>query len=354
MKKIAVFAPLSSGHVQKWLYEFKDDYEFIFCTLHDSNIKDIFGSSKKYVFPKITGSKIDFLLSILYFQVILLKEKPDLIYSSYLSSYGILTSLLRFKSPSVLSVWGSDVNGNIQNSNILKKIAKYALKRFDIINAPANHMVAKLVKLGADSSKIDVYQYGVNISNYTKKNSIKKHDIVRFISIRNWDDIYNIGNIIESFSIFNARHYGKCSLTIIGRGSNQNKIEEMAKDNNIIIKGFLSQKELSHELSVHDICISIPDMDGTPLSLLESLYVGLIPIVSDIDANREWLNSDSAFFVDPKNILSIVNGFESSYQFFLNDNVIQIIKRNRDLVVELADYNKNTSRLKNTFEKLIG
>ncbi|WP_233217861.1 hypothetical protein, partial [Photobacterium sp. GB-1] len=64
-KKIIVFAPLSSGHVQKWLKSFYHKYEFVFCTLHKHD-DFIFPDSKVYSFPRVTGTRFDFFISIIY------------------------------------------------------------------------------------------------------------------------------------------------------------------------------------------------------------------------------------------------------------------------------------------------
>jgi glycosyltransferase involved in cell wall biosynthesis len=55
--------------------------------------------------------------------------------------------------------------------------------------------------------------------------------------------------------------------------------------------GGVGRSELLRELNAADIYVSMSLSDGTSTALLEALSAGLFPILSDIPANREWLET---------------------------------------------------------------
>jgi glycosyltransferase involved in cell wall biosynthesis len=55
--------------------------------------------------------------------------------------------------------------------------------------------------------------------------------------------------------------------------------------------GGVGRSELLRELNAADIYVSMSLSDGTSTALLEALSAGLFPILSDISANREWLET---------------------------------------------------------------
>ncbi|MBQ0330556.1 hypothetical protein J9231_22265, partial [Providencia rettgeri] len=197
MKTILVVSPLTSGHMQKWIYPIRKDYKFIFFTLHNTMLSDDFIDCEIISCPRITNTRLDFIIAIPYLQFVILKKKPDLIFSCFLSSYGLMTSFTKTKSKKILSVWGTDVNGKTLNNKFINFFVKKTKNKFHWINSPAFHIKKKLVDLGFPSNRIDVFQYGINIPEYKTKKKENSALPIKLLSIRNWDDLYNIDYIIK-------------------------------------------------------------------------------------------------------------------------------------------------------------
>ena len=70
-------------------------------------------------------------------------------------------------------------------------------------------------------------------------------------------------------------------------------IEKIVKDNhlesNVEFVGWLNSNENRDWYSKSKIYISIPESDGTSVSLLEAMSAGCIPIVSDLPVSYEWV-----------------------------------------------------------------
>ena len=183
-----------------------------------------------------------------------------------------------------------------------------------------------------------------------------KQKTIKFLSVRNWDELYNITSVIRGYSIFCQNSKVDTELTIIGKEGQisqhmlTNLIDSLSFNNGKVnVIGFVAFAEMNELLVNHDVVISVPSMDGTPLSLLEAMYVGLLPLVSDIDANREWLDEECAIFSEPDELQF---AFEKSL-YFINDDkkLIAALERNRINVTRNANYVTNTEKLDRLFFK---
>ena len=67
----------------------------------------------------------------------------------------------------------------------------------------------------------------------------------------------------------------------------------------IEFKGELSRKELIDCYLGSDLYISTSLSDSTSVSLLEAMALGLIPVVTDILGNREWIEDRKIGFLFP-------------------------------------------------------
>lgn len=358
-KKVLVVGPLSSGHIQKWISPFIDDFEFVFFTLHNTDLPKDFNHCQVINFPRLTNTRLDFFLAIPFLQYYVLKLKPNLLHANFLSSYGILSAFVASKCNKILSTWGTDVNGKTQSNVFLRLIIKKALSKYLWINAPAKHIKKKLIALDCHEDKIDVFQYGIDFENYPIKQYFNKGN-VKYLSIRNWDALYNIDVIIKAYSLFCQKNSLASELTIIGRGDSgqEIRIKQLINSHNynlgkVNLIGFIGRDKLMEILLDSDIVISIPSMDGAPLSLLEALYVGLFPVVSDIDANHEWLELGNAVFVNPDSVDSSVEGFEQAYKKIKLNKTRVGIESKRLRVSSKASYYTNTSRLKSVYNDLL-
>ncbi|UEK59490.1 glycosyltransferase [Providencia rettgeri] len=360
MKTILVISPLSSGHMQKWIHPICKDYKFIFFTLHNAVLPDDFIDCKIISFPRMTNTRLDFVIAIPYLQFVIIKNKPDLIFSCFLSSYGLMTSFVKTKCKKILSVWGTDVNGKTLNNKLINFLVKKAKNKFDWINSPAFHIKKKLVGLGFSSNQIDVFQYGINLSDYKIKKYKNTNPPIKLLSIRNWDDLYNIDYIIKEYSLFCSSSKIKSELTIIGKGPSDRKqklldlISSLDFSNGkVSIAGFLDKNTLIETYCANNAIISVPSMDGTPLSVLESMFVGLVPIVSNIDANHEWLNKSTAFFCTPNEPYSLMHAIDATCNAIIDNKHFDLIKANREKVIKHGDYTINTKRLADKIKSLI-
>ncbi|WP_165725314.1 glycosyltransferase [Pseudoalteromonas sp. SA25] len=332
MKKALIVGPKKSQHIQKW-YERSVGLNLKFITI-DPGGSDFIPEVEEISIEN--GSRIlRFLILIPLFLYTYWKYKPNVVNFHYLSSYGLL-ALLVPKKNLVLNTWGSDVNNYIKSNNRLHLfLIRKALKRFTWISTPAEHMKQKLIELGGNKDIIDVYQYGVPVLNRKKD---KSDNIIRFLSNRNWDSLYRVDVIIDAFVEFITHNQVEAELYIYGRGGEiKAKLDTLLFDNPgleqyIKVKGYVRHKIMLEEITNMDVFISVPEIDGMPLSLLEAMEIGLLPIVSNIDANNEWINTENGIICAEVNAQSLSAKMLESYS---------VIKEKTDGLENLLNYNRN-------------
>lgn len=353
MKKIFIVGPLISQHIQCWYANSEDidSDDLSLFTIHKGGSK-LHKKIKEYSFS-FFNNKIDFLVFLPFFILLWWLIRPKVTNFHFLSSYGLM-SLFIPKKNLILNTWGSDVNLVYASNNRFKKyIVKLALRRFAWINTPAEHMKTKLIALGADPDKIEVFQYGIEIDNQDVYKKIKKeNEKVIFVSNRNWQDLYNIQYIVSGFAEYKSKNNTNTFLHVYGRGS---KVEEdvirscLKKYNkevlsSIIFMGYTAKKDMLEKMVTSDVYVSIPSRDGAPLSLLEAMALGLYPIVSSIDANHEWiLHNNGLFIQEASNVKEIAQAIKKSVDIIFSNNR-NYVKNNYNIVKNKANISANVPR----------
>ena len=71
----------------------------------------------------------------------------------------------------------------------------------------------------------------------------------------------------------------------------KNKAKSLGLANDVDFVGWIQKEENEQWYSKAKIWVSIPESDATSISLLEAMACGCIPVVSDLPANREWIQS---------------------------------------------------------------
>ena len=62
-------------------------------------------------------------------------------------------------------------------------------------------------------------------------------------------------------------------------------------DDAIALVGQLTSDDLADRVASADLLVSIPVSDGTSAALLEGMAAGVMPLVNDLPANREWVDA---------------------------------------------------------------
>jgi L-malate glycosyltransferase len=338
---ILMLSDANSVHTQKWAISLqKEGYNVRLFSLfkpNDEIIKDYYNYGIKIDFldlrkkikdlRKPNVSKLIYLRGLPLLCKVIKSFSPDIIHAHYISSYGILALLTRFR-PIIISVWGSDLydfpNKNILNKLIINKIIKSA----DAICSTSKAMQNILIN-DYSYKKSYLIPFGVDTDRFYPLKSKNKNFIVGTIksieSHNGIDCLINAANIVV-----NLWNYSNIKFLIVGGGTLKQKMQDKCKElnleNSISFEGFISHKNIIDQFQKLSLFIAVSTRESFGVSILEAASCGVPAITSNIGGLPEVnTNNQTGFIIPPDNELilaeKIVKLFEDkSLRFIMSKN----------------------------------
>ena len=274
---------------------------------------------------------------------IIRKTKPTVvhIHQANRMAYFVSKICAHKNIPCVLTAWGSDVLLVPQKNKFYRFLVQKTLQRSNIITADSKSMVTAMLQLEPFKEKYKLLQYGIDLIEPQPKEKI-------IYSNRLHNPIYRIDKIIEYFNDFHDKNTD-WKLVIAGVGSETERLKELVKSFGIEEKvSFIGwiDKELNTEMyQKSSIYISIPESDGTSVSLLEAMSAGCLPIVPNIDVSKEWILDGKNGVIEKEGENPLVEAIE-----LLKDDYREI---NLSLVQSTAERGKCTERFIELYQQVI-
>lgn len=138
------------------------------------------------------------------------------------------------------------------------------------------------------SEKSDVIPYGIPVSPELVSRTTKSGDPLKIVFCarlmqqqKRVLDLIKITNELDRRSV-------SYRLTVIGEGSEAPVLEAAWRDHiatgSVVMTGRLSREDMLLELAKNDVFLLVSQFEGMPISLIEAMARGLVPVVSDIPA----------------------------------------------------------------------
>ena len=293
-RKILIIGP-DSPHVANFITRFSaDDYELQLISTGNKFMS--FQSNIILDFSLIRFWNV--LITPFNIRRIAKKFQPDVVWvhqANSIAFYAVLALKNRF--PLALTVWGSDILIAPMKSFWIRVMTRFVLHHVDIITADAKFLGEKTLALSPKpETPLHLCQFGINPLEV----EMKKERVV--FSNRGHKKLYRIDEVIRAFHRFQAANSSNWKLVVAGSGEETQNLKNLAQElglgDKITFVGFLSADENASWYGRSAYYISIPESDGTAVSLLEAMHYGCVPIVSDLPANREWIiHGENGFIV---------------------------------------------------------
>lgn len=216
--------------------------------------------------------------------------RPDLIDAHYVPNYGLLGALSGFHPLSV-TAWGSDLLITGPRNPLQRARARFVLRRADAVFADSANLAQAARTLGAPAARVHEIPWGVDPARFRPG----RRERGLLLSTRMHEPVYDLPTLIEGVAPVLAR-MPHAQLVIAGDGSCRAALERLAAARlpagRWRFVGRLIPDALAEWLGRADLSLSASRSDSTSLSLLEAMAAGAIPVVSDIEGNREWVDED--------------------------------------------------------------
>jgi glycosyltransferase involved in cell wall biosynthesis len=332
MRKLLLISS-NTIHTYKYLQLVEDYFDEVLLITNEK--------SKVYDYPTV---ELNFNLKIktLFSTVKEIKKQielfqPSIIHIHQANSYAFFALLACRKSfiPTVLTAWGSDVLILPKSNFLLKKMVRFNLRNADFLTSDSIYMAQEMEKIAPLKNRIIIANFGIDVTPIT----CEKENII--YSNRLHKKLYRVDKILEAFSLFYTNNNTDWKLVIAATGTETDtlkiKVAELNLEHAIEFVGWIQKEDNEKWYSKAKIWVSIPESDATSISLLEAMACGCIPVVSDLPANREWIQSGLNGI--------IVNDLESD---FISDalklNLAEAINMNKNRIEK--DGTKASNRIK--------
>ena len=365
--RICYVAPVSI-HTKRWMKYFADAGHEVHLITSDrvrsNDIENVKLHLLKRFGPKIRSINyfINTLPLMLQFKKLIKHVDPDIIHAHYIMETTLLGAASGFH-PFVVTAWGSDVLIAPQKSKLSMWMAKYMLKRADLITTDGEHLKKPLMRLGGDPQKIKIIYFGVDTQQFAPSQKGKRlskelgvHNSPTIISLRRLEPIYNVESLIQAVPLV-LKEVPEAKFLVIDKGSEEVKLKQLAESldvsESVRFLGWIPVDKLPQYIALSDICVSTSLSDaGLASSTAEAMACGLPVIITDFGSNRIWVEDGvNGFLVplkDPKALaLKIIyllqnKGIRKKFGQF-----------NRQIIEEKNNWEKEMHKMSNLYEKLI-
>ena len=221
--------------------------------------------------------------------------KPDVTVAHFLPNYGFLAALAGAR-PWMLVCWGSDLLVNARRSPLHRARARWTLRKADLIHVDAAVLARAALELGAPGERIWTRAWGVDTASLAPSASWRERRArsaaLRILWTRQLEDLYDPETFVRALGSL-ARKGVPFEATLAGSGPLRAGLERLARREGIAERltftGWIDRARLHSVYASHHAYVSLSRSDSTSQSLLEAMASGLVPVVTDIEGNLEWV-----------------------------------------------------------------
>lgn len=277
---------------------------------------------------------------------------PDVVHGHYLSTAALYLGVAS-GYPTVASAMGSDVllDGRALHARLLMRLLPVWTDRFTSV---APHVTERMIELGIPANRIATFPWGVDGTRFHPANGHAPARVV--VSSRNFEPTYDIPNLLRAFAILIERDPG-ARLRLFGDGSARPAIAEQVKalrlTSVVRLEGRAPAHELADALRDASVYVSTATSDGASVSLLEAMATGLVPVVTDIDANRAWIrDGENGLLFPPRDRHALAAALARA----LTDDDLQsrCLRDNPRIVETRATWGRSMESLRAVYREAVG
>jgi glycosyltransferase involved in cell wall biosynthesis len=277
-------------HLRRWAVFFADaGFDVLTVSLEPGD--DFPGAFQRVHVPALLPGAIRYPLATVAVRRIIDRFRPDVINAHFVPNYGMIAALV-CRDPWVLSTWGSDVMTDPDKSPFHRWRTRFVLERAAFVTSDARVLTERIGSFGVAGERIREFPYGVDTDRFQPGPALSGPG-PRIVSNRKLETLYAVETAIDAMAAVREA-LPEATLTVAGGGSERAALARRAAlspaTETITFVGPVDHDRMPGLLTGHHLYLSTARSDTTSVSLLEAMACGLFPIVTDIPANREWID----------------------------------------------------------------
>ncbi len=314
--------------------------------------------------PRALG-KLGRILSSARMAAAVRRLNPDLVHAHYIR--GLAWGLpLAGGPPCVATPWGSDVleeQGSFREW-YSRPLTRAVLRRADTVTVPSAYLETRVRPLVPPGTPIVRIGWGVNLARFRPgldAGSLRRQwnigeDRRVIFSPRLARPFYNHERVIRALPA--VRDKVREALLVVGGHSAEpgyvEGLKRLASDlgvaDHVRFLGVVSDAEMPRWFTLAEAVVMVPPSDGLPLTLLEAMACGSVPVLNRLPQYAELIrHGTNGFLVDPEGDLA--EGLIEALTAGIQD---AMAKRNRAMVEGVADQDREMERMEQCYRKLAG
>jgi glycosyltransferase involved in cell wall biosynthesis len=218
--------------------------------------------------------------------------QPSVVHAHQANSVGwhAVRAARRCGVPCVLTLWGSDVLTLPARGALLRWMVRSTLRGAQVWTADARALLdaAEAVAGPCRGTRRAWIPIGIDPPR-APTGVVREH---RLLSCRLHKPLYRIDAIVRAMAALPQRH-ADWVLEVAAGGEQTEALRALAASlglgARVEFTGMLSPDALARAYRRAAVFVSVPESDGTSVSLLEAMAAGCLPVLSDLPANREWV-----------------------------------------------------------------
>lgn len=368
--RIVYLAWHGSVHTRRWAGWFAErghEVHVVTCGGGDSRDLDADGTPLplRYAVHELgapRGGKLGYVLKRGAARRVVRRLDPDVLHAHWLTSYGMLALAAdQPHVPLVVTAHGDDVLIAPGGSRLMRRLVQRVLRAAKLITVPGDPMHRAVVELLAPQSPpaagIAVFQYGVESARLAEAGRRAREASgpgpLRIVSARALLQLYRVDALLDALALLDA-HALDFHCDLLGDGPEREALELQARrlglGDRVTFHGAVTPAEVERHVGASDIYVSVSESDGVSLALLEALSLGAVPVLSDIPANRPWVNDGATGILVDIDPTDIADGIRRAARLDRE----RVAADNLAVVAERADRDTNLAACELLVDSLVG
>ena len=223
---------------------------------------------------------------------LLSRWKPDVVLATYLRSNGLVGALTKC-SALVVSSRGADHDWGLPGI-LDRRLTRWLGGRAELVHVSSPELAENLTAAGIERGKIAVIPLGTDPREFFPRNADREPGPLRILCTRKHFPIYDNDTIIRAMALLDREGLAfECRFAGTGPMLDASKrlAGSLGLDGRIRFVGEVEHEEILPLLRWADVFVSAAHSDGAPSSLFEAMSCGVFPVVSDVRANRDWIEN---------------------------------------------------------------
>ncbi len=243
-----------------------------------------------------------FLANVVRLRRAIAVARPGLVHAHFVEDCGWLGAYAGFH-PWGITAWGSDllVLPGRSRTGVGRWLTGRALRRADFLTAPSLPLLAAAERMGLPPDRgthllwgvdRDRFNPGVDPEVFRSRLEVPE-GVPLVLSPRRMEPLYHIDDVLDAWE--RTCSEGRRSILALATdgGSHEGHFRWRAAASawraDIRILPALDYTEMPALFAAADVVVSIPESDGTPMSVLEALATGTPVIAGDLPSLRPWV-----------------------------------------------------------------